>query len=67
MSRSRHEAPFERHETAVHGGRARRRADLEEQLATAIAANDAGRVAELRGVLADEADEVVGRGRRADW
>ena len=66
MTRSRHEAPFERHETAVHGGRARRRAELEEQIAVALAAGDQERVSELRAVLAGEVVEV-GRGRRADW
>jgi hypothetical protein len=42
--RSRHEAPFETSGTTVHGNRARRRADLEEQLAVALAAGDAARV-----------------------
>jgi hypothetical protein len=48
--------------------RARRRADLEEELAVALAAGDAQRVSELRAVLSDiEAEAEVGRAQRADW
>jgi hypothetical protein len=55
VSRS-HHVPLERTETTVHGGTAsrlaRRRAALEEELLTALAAGDRERVSELRCVLA---------------
>jgi len=53
MSRSRH-VNLERAETAIHGGRGRqdrRRAEVEEQIAVALAAGDQERVSELREQL----------------
>ena len=51
MTRSRH-VPLEEAETTVHyGGRARRRAELEERLADALAHGDREIVSQLRDEL----------------
>ena len=56
MSRS-HHINVERAEDAIHGGRGRqdrRRAEIEEQIAAALAAGDRERVSQLRDELAEE-------------
>jgi hypothetical protein len=65
--RSRHEAPYERHETVVTRGPfgiARRRADLEEAIFAALAEGDAARASQLREQLVAISTTRRGGGRR---